>query len=1511
MRKSVPIKEHSRSFPSAYYFDGGQEVTANQQYNSENIQEIDFAPLFQVGASIRSIHPDATMGSGLSTHAYTSTEADELVAAHDNLVADINNGEGIAQIQSDLQNYYSVQETDRAYASLAYQVAGNVGYNGQVPNKELEQALGDTQYGPKELGVAEQLALQDYSLITHDGTLDPFAGDTLYVPTIGGDDLIHNVVFNSYPGLTDGLTVWGGAPSALINQNWIGVTAQPWELQDASQQTSFISLSESQLGISTLNLLAAGILTDNYNQQNAFSNAVAEVGDLPVLSGILFSIYGQASLANANAQLQSYGVTLSAPSGYTVQANVNIQSVDAAIGSAFGSGTIMSDTLQFVGSTGLLDNYQLTSGGNQYDVFGNSLTFGAPNGASTNIYGSNETASENSGNITLYPSDATLNLSGIGNSFTTMGDGVQVNLGVNATGTANFLEGGTLNTSNNNTYSVNGTEININVDCVLDNLTASNDLFNVSANSQAILNGVGNAITTSIDDTLTLAGAGSDTVMDYGNGNVLIGSGDTFDLSSSQTSTSITGTTDTVNASAGDTSTLFGTGFNYDGISGCEVVLSGSAGVTLGNAGDTVMDYGNGNVLKGSGDTFDLSSSQTSTSITGTTDTVNASAGDTSTLFGTGFNYDGTSGCEVVLSGSAGVTLGNAGDTVMDYGNGNVLKGSGDTFNLSSSQTSTSITGTTDTVNASAGDTSTLSGTGFNYNGNSGCEVVLSGSAGVTLGNAGDTVMDYGNGNVLKGSGDTFDLSSSQTSTSITGTTDTVNASAGDTSTLFGTGFNYDGTSGCEVVLSGSAGVTLGNAGDTVMDYGNGNVLKGSGDTFDLSSSQTSTSITGTTDTVNASAGDTSTLFGTGFNYDGTSGCEVVLSGSAGVTLGNAGDTVMDYGNGNVLKGSGDTFDLSSSQTSTSITGTTDTVNASAGDTSTLFGTGFNYDGTSGCEVVLSGSAGVTLGNAGDTVMDYGNGNVLKGSGDTFDLSSSQTSTSITGTTDTVNASAGDTSTLFGTGFNYDGTSGCEVVLSGSAGVTLGNAGDTVMDYGNGNVLKGSGDTFDLSSSQTSTSITGTTDTVNASAGDTSTLFGTGFNYDGTSGCEVVLSGSAGVTLGNAGDTVMDYGNGNVLKGSGDTFDLSSSQTSTSITGTTDTVNASAGDTSTLFGTGFNYDGTSGDTVNLGSNDINTTVAGSSDTINTSSGDSFNVQSSAGDTINLSSGNYVGLLGGSGDVVNGTNASINSIANTNFTVTGAGDTVGFLGSGDTVTTTQAGDTVSLATNITNATVIGGSNNVDLSAGDTVTLQSTYAGLNSNTVSLGNLLQATITQNDTTYNDSSELEINPTNLIYSQTNYYSQLNDSGSLTGTATTFNSGGSQILVNNPTNATYDTSATETFTGAFSSGQIESLTGYMSNGQHYTDSVIYQSGSFAGLDQSIFGQTGSLLGVDDFNAYGDLTASNGTVDAEFTFDFALSDVTSGDGDNALGATHSNGVGASAPLALSFQNAFHFATGHS
>ena len=95
------------------------------------------------------------------SQSYSSTTANNMAAAMQQLDQDIAKNASVTTLQNDVVTYYAVQEGVRGYASLAASVAGVSDYNGSVAAQNIENFYGDTNFGPNELAVAVDLAQQD------------------------------------------------------------------------------------------------------------------------------------------------------------------------------------------------------------------------------------------------------------------------------------------------------------------------------------------------------------------------------------------------------------------------------------------------------------------------------------------------------------------------------------------------------------------------------------------------------------------------------------------------------------------------------------------------------------------------------------------------------------------------------------------------------------------------------------------------------------------------------------------------------------------------------------------------------------------------------------------------------------------------------------------------------------------------------------------------------------------------------------------------------------------------------------------------------------------------------------------------------------------------------------------------------------------------------------------------------------------------------------------------------
>ena len=666
----------------------------------------------------------------------------------------------------------------------------------------------------------------------------------------------------------------------------------------------------------------------------------------------------------------------------------------------------------------------------------------------------------------------------------------------------------------------------------------------------------------------------------------------------------------------------------------------------------------------------------------------------------------------VGVGAASEVTVGGSDDTVTGGNDVNAsINGDGDVYNGGADST-VNFSGNNQTANLVA-------------NGDSVVNFVAAMSGTVT--GAGNDVDVLGSGDSISATGETFNFSGSGDSTTISGSNNLVNADADSQTTLNGTGETVDlvDNSGSSVNVGYGSSSTVNGAGETVGvgEYSSVSVNLDAND---------SDGAAGSTDTINFSYGDSATVTGNGEN--------LMVAGEV-VSL-TAGNDVSATLNGYDLNYTG---------------GTDDTV------------TFINGNGTGSASLTADGGSTVNFDNgASGSVSGVGNlvnvldtGSDINASGEMFNISEND-ATTIDGSNNLVDAATGAQIDTSGSGNTFDlvDNSGSSVNVGGYSSATINGAGNVVdvgygssvdinLDASGSDAAAGSIDAIDfyyygsanVNGDGETLNVSGASDSLTAGNDVNVTLNGGGMNYTGGTDNIVTYAGGSGkATLAADGDSTVNFDNGasgsvigegnevNVLgsgsdiNASGEMFNISDNDASTTIDGSNNLVDAAAGaqiDTSGSSNT-FDLVDNSGSSVSVGGYS-SATINGAGNTVDVGYGSSadINLDASGSDaaagSINAIDFYYYGSadVTGDGETLNVSGVSDSLTAGSDVSVTlngtdlkytgGTDNAVIFAGNGETANLTADGDsTVTFAANNLSGTVTGAGNNIDVLGTDTTT-----------------------------------------------------------------------------------------------------------------------------------------------------------------------------------------------------------------
>jgi hypothetical protein len=384
-------------------------------------------------------------------------------------------------------------------------------------------------YAAQYLGLTQGLGGAAYAtpgLIGYDGSATPPSSFTTYeVDGDGVSSYSSNSGINwdiSTPSYNYGTVVFGGsqANAALLGQmvNMLGSEPDANEFGNGPT-TALGGIAGETLALHNPSTVAEtfGITLTNapptssldWLQNDLSSDAALQLQGTgaTTTSQVTGSNAGTLTFSDISASGTTLGTITSSTSGSTYLTFANWDNSSGAQST--------SETQSWQGASELSDYISVLESGqainsNSANISsGPSVNLTTYNGSSNSYSISSGVSATFSGNGNLITGQANdvMGVNGLDNNITDDTAGSTVNLGIGAQGTANFLNGGTVNTSNNNTYSINGTQVQLNIDCVLDDINVSGANLDVESDSQASITGTANTATTSSTDTLALAAA--------------------------------------------------------------------------------------------------------------------------------------------------------------------------------------------------------------------------------------------------------------------------------------------------------------------------------------------------------------------------------------------------------------------------------------------------------------------------------------------------------------------------------------------------------------------------------------------------------------------------------------------------------------------------------------------------------------------------------------------------------------------------------------------------------------------------------------------------------------------------------------------------------------------------------------------------------------------------------------------------------------------------------------------
>ncbi len=861
----------------------------------------------------------------------------------------------------------------------------------------------------------------------------------------------------------------------------------------------------------------------------------------------------------------------------------------------------------------------------------NSVTSGS--GATTTLLGDNNSVTATGGIINDSAADT-------GNTFD--GDQTTINAGANFAGTVDGTDDAVYLTANSNSsLTLGGTDQSV---------FSTGNLTMTSAGTFAVITGANTIDLDGTDQSLTLETQGdtveaitgdtdetligSDFTLNDTTGvftGTVKGSNNTLGLdANSSSSVTLTGTGETMSSTGNDV-TLDGTGTSAT-ITGANTIDVGGASqsLTLETSGSTIDTSAGdtGEVLSGSGFTLDGAAGQFTGTVTGGGDVfdLDASSGSSLTLGGTNSSSDTVyaSSDAVTLDGNTQVNVSGSHDTVIEAaGDSMGITGGGNTIDAGADELVwiTNTGGVSDTVNASSdlagGKTANGEATGIEITSNA--QVNVAGSDNTISESAGDSLGITGGGNTIDAGADELVWI-----TNTGGVADAVDASGdaagGETANGQATGIEI--TSNAQVNVTGSSDSILESAGDSLGVTGGGNTIDAGADELVWVNGTN-----GTADTIDGSditGGSTVNGEETGIWMAGSA--QANISGSGDLVVETAGDSVGITGGGNTIDagadelvwvngtdGSADAIDGSNiaggsmvngqetgiwmaDDAQADISGSHDLVAETTGDSVGITGGGNTIDagadelvwvnGTDGTADIIDGSdiAGGSTVNGQETgIWMAGSAQATISGSDNLVAATTGDTVSITGGGNTIDAGADELVWVNGTNGVADTIDGSDITggsivngqetgvwMADDAQVHIAGSGDDVtLDVGDTVSLSSSGDTVDLSSGETDDTIDGSGDTV-IGADDQISLSGQNDTID-LSHATIDVSGDDHVTIDGSDDRIVG--------GSSDTFTVDGTDDDVSATDSSVTFDGSnAGDYVSGSGdSGSNWDGGDGD----------------------------------------------------------------------------------------------------------------------------------------------------------------------------------------------------------------------------------------------------------------------------------------------------------------------------------------------
>jgi hypothetical protein len=498
-------------------------------------------------------------------------------------------------------------------------------------------------------------------------------------------------------------------------------------------------------------------------------------------------------------------------------------------------------------------------------------------------------------------------------------------------------------------------------------------------------------------------------------------------INEQQISTTATGTTTATVTGTGASVELTGATVNFSG-NAVSATVSGNGNTVTGGANSAIGINGNGDLVNANGDVVSVGANSSAT-INGNSNTVNeaANSGTYVAVSGQGLTVNGVSGSSRVDLVGAGTsaTVNGSGSSVGICDNNQTLTTSNETVNFSAGGFSTGIHGSGDTINLVANSGAYLGVFGQNQvvNGDSGTSRVDLGGDGTsaTVNGSGSSVGICANNQHLTASNETVNFSAGGFSTSVSGSSDTINlvGNSGAYLGVFGQNQTVNGDTGSSRVDLGGDGTsaTVNGSGSSVGICANNQTLTTSGETVNFSAGGFSTSVHGSGDIINeaGNSGAYLAVYGQNQTVNGDTGSSRVDLGGDGTsaTVNGSGSSVGICANNQHLTTSNETVNFSQNGFTTSVAGNSDVVNLGANST-----------------LSVTGSS--------DVVAVFGSGDSVTASSTRFNMLYSGESLTLTGTSDVIN---GQNEHIYLTGSNET-----EIVNGGGNTFSAGGTNDRFID---------------------------------------------------------------------------------------------------------------------------------------------------------------------------------------------------------------------------------------------------------------------------------------------------------------------------------------------------------------------------------------------------------------------------------------------------------------------------------